>query len=304
MPPANRRIVVACAGTAALDVIPRLAASHGEVVALTLDAGQGKELEAVRDRALAAGAARAHVLDVRDEFARAFIVPALRAGALHRLGRSAAASLERALAAAKVIEIARIEQAGAVAHGWTGAEGDAFERALHALDPALAIVAAAAQGAPDAATPRTFREPPREPAGADIVFARAVPTSLNGIEMGVPDLVSSLGIIAEAHGVVSVGARDAAAHLVLQTALNTLRRFRADAPLDRFAETVSAEYARVIEGGDWFSPLRTALDAFVASALERATGLVRLRLFQGTIDATAEHLPTRPLAVVSAEGHR
>ena len=57
---------------------------HGaEVVAVTLDLGQGGDLEAVRDRALALGAARAHVLDLREEFARAYILPAFEADALY-----------------------------------------------------------------------------------------------------------------------------------------------------------------------------------------------------------------------------
>src|SRR4051794_41797520 len=54
-----------------------------EVIAVTLDIGQGRELTDVRERALGVGAVRAHVLDVRDEFAREYILPALQAGALY-----------------------------------------------------------------------------------------------------------------------------------------------------------------------------------------------------------------------------
>src|SRR5258708_38391322 len=54
-----------------------------EVIAVTLDLGQGRELTDVRERALAVGATRAHVLDVREEFARDYILPALQAGALY-----------------------------------------------------------------------------------------------------------------------------------------------------------------------------------------------------------------------------
>jgi argininosuccinate synthase len=54
-----------------------------EVVALTLDLGQGKDLEDVRERALKIGAVRAHVLDAREEFARDFVQPALSAGAVY-----------------------------------------------------------------------------------------------------------------------------------------------------------------------------------------------------------------------------
>jgi len=73
------RIVLAYSGGLDTSVaIPWLAEKyHAQIVAVTLDMGQGKELEDVRDRALAAGAARAHVLDVREEFAREYVLAAL-----------------------------------------------------------------------------------------------------------------------------------------------------------------------------------------------------------------------------------
>ena len=64
--------------------IPWLAERYrAEVIAVTVDLGQGRELTDLRARALALGATRAHVLDARDEFAREYILPALQAGALY-----------------------------------------------------------------------------------------------------------------------------------------------------------------------------------------------------------------------------
>src|SRR5689334_21925598 len=79
-----RHIVLAYSGgvhtTAA---IPWLRERHGvDVVTVTLDLGRGRELEAVRDRAIAAGAVRAHVIDARDAFAAQYIVPVLKADAI------------------------------------------------------------------------------------------------------------------------------------------------------------------------------------------------------------------------------
>jgi argininosuccinate synthase len=298
-------------GPDVLDAVPRLAAEYGEVVAVTLDAGQGKELEAVRDRALAAGAARAHVLDVRDEFARSYIVPALKAGALYYEGRDAAPALERALVAAKLLEIARIEQAGVVAHSWAGAERRSFEQAMRTLEPSLTVIAATAssndgprstKGFGDRSARAFAPQGSAAEAEAEITFMRGVPTALNRIEMAIPDLVSSLGVIAHAHEPVNPAA--SSAHRVLQTALLTLRRFRVDPEVDRFAATVAGEYAAALEEGGWFRPLRAALDAFVVSALDRASGVVRLRLFQGRIEASADDLPSRPIAVLRLEGAR
>ena len=71
----------------------------------------------MRDRALANGALRAHVLDVRYEFARDCIVRALKAGVLCEDGVPLASALGRPLIAQTLVTIAGIEQAGAVAHG-------------------------------------------------------------------------------------------------------------------------------------------------------------------------------------------
>ena len=79
------RIVLAYSGGLDTSVaIPWLAEHYrAEVIAVTLDLGQGKELDGVRERALAIGATRAHVVDVRDEFSCEYILPALQAGAIY-----------------------------------------------------------------------------------------------------------------------------------------------------------------------------------------------------------------------------
>ena len=122
------RIVLAYSGGLDTSVaIPWLKARYGaDVIAVTMDLGQGKELEDVRNRALAAGAVRAHVLDVREEFASGYVVPALKADALYEDRYPMATSLGRPLIAQKLVEIAAIEQAGAIAHGCTTEENDRF----------------------------------------------------------------------------------------------------------------------------------------------------------------------------------
>ena len=82
-----------------------------EVVTLTLDLGQGRDLEEIRDRALSAGAVRAHVLDVRDEFVRDFVLPVLQAGVAQTGPAPLAEALGQTLLAQKLVEIAAIETA-------------------------------------------------------------------------------------------------------------------------------------------------------------------------------------------------
>jgi argininosuccinate synthase len=116
-----------------------------EVIAVTLDVGQGRDLTDVRERALAAGAVRAHVLDVRDELARACILPALQAGAIEIEGDPLGLALARPLLARKLVEVARMEGATSIAHGCQpGSQDEArFERALASIDPSMTIVAPA-----------------------------------------------------------------------------------------------------------------------------------------------------------------
>ncbi len=90
--------------------LPWLAEKYGaEIVTVTMDLGQGQDLDDVRERALAIGAVRAHVLDLREEFARDYILPALQAGAVYEGRYPLATALGRPLIARHLVEIARLE---------------------------------------------------------------------------------------------------------------------------------------------------------------------------------------------------
>ena len=138
-----KRIVLAYSGGLDTSVAIRwLAEKHGaEIIAVTLDLGQGQELTDVRERALAVGAVRAHVIDAREEFARDYVLPALQARRDLRRPLSAGASaLGRPLIAKHLVAIARMEGATAVAHGCTGKDNDqvGLDVSVRALDPSLA----------------------------------------------------------------------------------------------------------------------------------------------------------------------
>jgi argininosuccinate synthase len=145
----SRRIVLAYSGgLRSSAAIPWLAEKHAaEIVAMTLDMGQGGEIEEVRDRALANGAVRAHVLDVRDELARDFIIRALKAGATADGGQPLVAALGRPVIAQKLAEVAAIEQATSIAHGVAQADegGPGFDAAIRGLSPQITVLAPAGQ---------------------------------------------------------------------------------------------------------------------------------------------------------------
>jgi argininosuccinate synthase len=141
------RIVLAFSGGLDTSVaIPWLAEKYGaEIVTVTLDVGQGRELVDVRERALAGGALRAHVIDAREEFAREYILPSLQAGALYENGYPLATALGRPLIAKRLVEIARMEGATAIAHGCIGKINDQvrIEVSARGIDPDIQIIAVA-----------------------------------------------------------------------------------------------------------------------------------------------------------------
>ena len=114
-----------------------------EVVTLTVDLGGESLRESVAQRALAAGASRAYVIDGRDRFIRQFVWPSLQANALYQGVYPLATALARPLIAQLLVEVADRERCDAVAHGCTGKGNDQvrFDVAVHALDPSLEVVA-------------------------------------------------------------------------------------------------------------------------------------------------------------------
>ncbi|MDP3425968.1 MAG: argininosuccinate synthase, partial [Humidesulfovibrio sp.] len=114
-----------------------------EVITYTADLGQGEELDGVEAKALSTGATKAYVEDIREEYARDFVFPMLRAAALYEGRYLLGTSIARPLIAKRMCEIAQAEGAQAVAHGATGKGNDQvrFELTTMALAPKLKTIA-------------------------------------------------------------------------------------------------------------------------------------------------------------------
>jgi argininosuccinate synthase len=114
-----------------------------EVIAVACDVGQGGDWDAVRSRALAAGATEAIVVDCREEFARDYCGPALRANALYENQYPLVSALSRPVIVKHLVAAAREHGADGVAHGCTGKGNDQvrFEVATRALAPDLEAIA-------------------------------------------------------------------------------------------------------------------------------------------------------------------
>ncbi|GFM34453.1 argininosuccinate synthase [Desulfovibrio subterraneus] len=140
-----KKVVLAYSGGLDTSVILKwIALTYNcEVVTLTADLGQEEDLDGVDAKALATGASRAYVEDLREEFARDFIFPMMRANAVYEGRYLLGTSIARPLIAKRLVEIAHEEGAQAIAHGATGKGNDQvrFELAAMALDPKLKMIA-------------------------------------------------------------------------------------------------------------------------------------------------------------------
>jgi argininosuccinate synthase len=317
--------------------IARLAASTGaEIVTVTLDLGQAEDLEQICLEARTAGAARTHVVDARDRFAADVLLPALRAGAT---GASAVrpTALARPIVAAVLAEVARMEKTSLVAHGGMGADLTAFARLLADHAPELEVVALdTAATARDATAPRIganlwgrtvlFPAPSdawtpmpatlftrtsdptadvTQPAQVDLTFEHGVPVAVNGIAMSFLEVAEVVDTIAGDHGVGRIGGdceiTEAPAAVTLATALADLERACLDPRLAMLKMQLSAQYAAIVDSGDWYSPTRLALDAFVATAMSSISGTVRVMLSRGACRVAGRDLAApSPRAVASS----
>jgi argininosuccinate synthase len=143
--PSKEKIVLAYSG--GLDtsiIIPWLKENYAyDVIAMVADVGQGDDVEAVVNKAYKTGASKVVVEDLREEFLKGYVWPALKAGAVYENKYLLGTSLARPVIAKHQVEVALREGAAAVGHGCTGKGNDQvrFEMAYQALAPELKVVA-------------------------------------------------------------------------------------------------------------------------------------------------------------------
>ncbi|MFH0880303.1 MAG: argininosuccinate synthase [Lentisphaerota bacterium] len=139
------KIVLAYSGGLDTSVILRWLKEtyEADIIAFAADLGQGEELGGLRQKALKTGASKIYIEDLQEEFARDFIFPMFRAGAIYENQYFLGTSIARPLIAKRMVEIARKEKATAVAHGATGKGNDQvrFELTAAALAPELEVIA-------------------------------------------------------------------------------------------------------------------------------------------------------------------
>jgi len=339
-------------------IVPWLKENYGcEVITFTADLGQGEELEGLEEKALASGASKAYIEDLRGEFITEYIFPTMMAGAIYERKYLLGTSFARPLTAKRQVEIAEMEGADAVSHGCTGKGNDQvrFELTYKALDPRLKVIApwrewdirsredalkyAAEHNVPVAATEKSIysrdrniwhlshegglledpwnepeegmyvltvapEEAPDEPQHIEIDFKEGVPKRIDGVAYGPVELVTKLNEIGGRHGIgrcdlvenrlvgmKSRGVYETPGGTILYTAHRELESVCLDRETLHYKDLIAQRYAELVYYGQWFTPLREALDAFVAKTQETVTGTVRLKLYKGNCIVVSRKSP-------------
>jgi len=135
---------------------------------------------------------------------------------------------------------------------------------------------------------------PDQPQYVEIGFERGIPVSLDGKAMGPVRLVSTLNELGGAHavgrvdlvenrlvGMKSRGVYETPGGTLLLTAHRELESLTLDRTTLQYKDILAGKYAELVYNGQWFTPLRLAMDAFVDATQERVTGAVRLKLYKG-----------------------
>jgi argininosuccinate synthase len=140
-----KKVVLAYSGGLDTSVIvPWLKENYGcEVICYTADIGQGDETDGLEAKAIASGASKLIIKDLKEEFAKDYLFPLLRSGAIYERKYLLGTSIGRPLVAKHQVLVAQQEGADAVSHGCTGKGNDQvrFELTFMALDPSLTVIA-------------------------------------------------------------------------------------------------------------------------------------------------------------------
>ena len=317
-----------------------------DVIALGLDVGEGKDLEAIKSKALNVGAVKAYIVDAKELLAKEYILPALKANCLYEGKYPLSSALSRPLISKLLVEVAEKEGATAVAHGCTGKGNDQvrFEVSIQALNPSLKVVAPVREWgmtrdeeiayaeeneipipvdldnpfsidaniwgraceagvledpwaeAPEAAFAWTnpIELTPEMAEYVEIEFEQGVPVALNGEQLPLVQLIETLNQLGGKHGVgridhienrlVGIKSREVyenPAALILINAHKELEFLTLTREVTQFKTQVEQQMAKIIYEGLWYSPLKSALDAFIDETQKTVSGTIRVKLHKG-----------------------
>jgi len=339
-------------------IVPWLRETYGcEVICFCADIGQGEELAGLEAKALASGASKVVVKDLRETFAKDYLWPMLQSGAIYEGKYLLGTAIARPLIARAQVEVAEAERADALAHGCTGKGNDQvrFELTYMATNPRLKVIApwrewsirsredaleyAHRHNVPVAATEGSIysrdrnlwhlsheggpledpsqpplkemfqwtaeaEDAPDEPQELRIDFEAGLPVAVNDVRMSPAKLIAALNELGAKHGIGRVdmvenrlvgvksrGVYETPGGTLLSVAHRELESICLDRDTHHEKSLMAGRYAELVYFGKWFTPLRQAMQAFVASTQESLTGWVRLKLYKGNVTVLGRFSP-------------
>src|SRR5918998_1410418 len=321
----NKKVVLAYSGGLDTSVCLKWFEQQGaEPYALYLDLGQGEPAEDVKAKALKIGAVEAFVRDAKAEFAEEYV--ALEVGATHIAHGSTGKGNDQVRFDVTTASIAPDLTVVAPVRDWNmsrpeemayadehGIPVPTTRESPYSVDQNLwgrSIEAGPLEDPDYEPTEDVFElttspeNAPDEPQYVELGFERGLPTTLDGDELPLADLVAELNTLAGAHGVgridmiedrlVGIKSREiyeAPAALVIVAAHKELETLTLTKDVLRFKTAVEQRYAELTYDGLWFTPLKSALDAFVSESQKTVTGSVRLKLYKGNATVVGRTAP-------------
>jgi argininosuccinate synthase len=354
-----KKVVLAYSG--GLDtsiIIPWLKETYNcSVIAMAADVGQGEELKPLRKKAIATGASKIYIEDLRKDFVTDLVWPMLKSGAVYEGKYLLGTSIARPIIAKRMAEIALKEGADAVAHGATGKGNDQvrFDLTVKAFAPQLRIIAPwrewdlksredciayaearkipltvsrkkpysedrnlwhisheggiledPAKECPESVYTLTKdpRKAPNTPETVTLEFKAGIPVAVNRRKLGPVELIETLNKIGGRNGVGRVdlvenrlvgmksrGIYETPGGAILIEAIRALETLVLDKETARVKAQLALKYADMVYNGQWYTPLRQSLDAFMDHASKNTSGVVKLKLMKGVINVAGIESP-------------
>ncbi len=349
-----KKVVLAYSG--GLDtsiIIPWLKENYDgcEVIAVAGNVGQSDELDGLEEKAIKTGASKLYVLDLTDDYVDNYIIPTMKAGAKYEeylLGTSHA----RPCIAKALVDIAKKENADAIAHGCTGKGNDQvrFELTIKRFAPEMKIIApwriwdiksreeeieyAEKHNVPLKINKETNyskdknlwhlshegldledtgNEPqyekdgflelgvspikaPDKPTYVELEFEKGVPVAIDGEKTSAKNIIYKLNKLGGENGIGLLdivenrlvgmkcrGVYETPGGAILYKAHSVLESICLDKYTMHEKEKLAITFGELVYNGQWFTPLREALSAFVDKTQEKVTGKVRLKLYKGNM---------------------
>lgn len=319
-----------------------------EIIAYVANLGQGDDFKEVEKKAYNTGASRVYVEDLREEFVKQAVFPAVKANAVYEYKYLLGTSLARPIIARKQVEIALKEKADAVSHGATGKGNDQvrFEMTYRALAPNLKIIAPwkeddffkarndlidyarsknipvpVSKEKPYSMDPNlmhisyeggVLEDPANEydksmfqmvldPSDApdkieyvEIEFEKGEPVSINGKKLKPVELLVEANKIAGRNGVGIVdlvenrlvgiksrGVYETPGGTLLIEAHKALETLCLERDTMHYKQLIELKYAEMIYNGQYFHPLRLALESFIDETQKTVNGKIKMKLYKG-----------------------